>query len=110
VGILPNHAPLLTVLQIGELLIRKGADEQSIVVAGGFMEVLNNKVTILADVAERSEEIDTASAEQARARAQDALNNAKAAGDLAAAQAALRLATLRMRIGTRRRRLRQEEG
>ncbi|MDQ3931013.1 MAG: ATP synthase F1 subunit epsilon, partial [Chloroflexota bacterium] len=49
VGILPHHSPLLTILQIGELRVKKGADEQSIVVAGGFMEVLNGKVTILAD-------------------------------------------------------------
>src|ERR687893_2398596 len=73
VGILPHHAPLLTVLQIGELRVKRGADEQSIVVSGGFMEVLNDKVTVLADVAERSEEVDIASAEQARARAQEAL-------------------------------------
>nr|ALS90882.1 ATP_synt_epsi: ATP synthase F1, epsilon [uncultured bacterium] len=109
VGILPHHAPLLTVLQIGELRVKKGADEQSIVVSGGFMEVLNDKVTILADVAERAEEVDIASAEQARARAQEALASG-VSGDLMAAQAALRLASLRMRIGTRRRRLRQEEG
>ncbi|HYO49186.1 MAG TPA: F0F1 ATP synthase subunit epsilon, partial [Chloroflexia bacterium] len=90
VGILPHHAPLLTVLQIGELRVKKGADEQSIVVSGGFMEVLNDKVTILADVAERAEEVDIASAEQARARAQEALTSG-VAGDLMAAQAALRL-------------------
>ena len=57
VGILPRHAPLLTVLQVGELRVQKGNDEQSIVIAGGFMEVLNNKVTILADAAERSRSV-----------------------------------------------------
>ena len=110
VGILPHHAPLLTVLKIGELRVKKGADEQSIVVAGGFMEVLNDKVTILADAAERSEEIDVAAAEQARSRAQDALANKEALGDQAAAQAAMQLAALRLRVGSRRRRMRQEEG
>ena len=50
VGILPHHAPLITVLQIGELRVKKGQDERSIVIAGGFMEVLNNKVTVLADM------------------------------------------------------------
>lgn len=110
VGILPHHAPLLTLLQIGELRVKKGADEQSIIIAGGFLEVLDNKVTILADVAERSEEIDTAAAEQARTRAQDALANRGAIADLASADAAMRLATLRLRVGGRRRRLRQEEG
>jgi F-type H+-transporting ATPase subunit epsilon len=110
VGILPHHAPLLTILEIGELRVRKGADEQAIVIAGGFMEVLNDKVTILADVAERSEEIDVAAAEEARRRAQEALANREHVGDLAALETAMRLATLRLRVGTRRRRLRQEEG
>src|SRR5437588_7013383 len=75
VGILPHHAPLLTVLQVGELRIVRGSDEQSIVVAGGFMEVLHNKVTILADAAEHSEEIDLAQAEDARRRAEQTLAN-----------------------------------
>lgn len=110
VGILPHHAPLLTLLQIGELRVKKGADEQSIVIAGGFLEVLNNRVTVLADVAERAEEIDAAAAEDARRRAQDALANRGAISDLANAEAAMRLASLRLRVGQRRRRLRQEEG
>ncbi len=110
VGILPHHAPLLTLLQIGELRVRKGADEQSIVIAGGFLEVLNNRVTVLADVAERAEEIDAAAAEDARRRAQDALATRGATSDLANAEAAMRLASLRLRVGQRRRRLRQEEG
>jgi F-type H+-transporting ATPase subunit epsilon len=110
VGILPNHAPLITVLQIGELRLKKGADEQSIIIAGGFLEVLNDKVTILADVAERLEEIDVAAAEQARARAEETLRNREQLGDSAGAEAALRLASLRLRVGTRRRRMRREEG
>jgi F-type H+-transporting ATPase subunit epsilon len=110
VGILPHHAPLITVLQIGELRLKKGSDEQSIIIAGGFLEVLNDKVTILADVAERLEEIDVAAAEQARARAEETLRNREQLGDSAGAEAALRLATLRLRVGTRRKRMRREEG
>jgi F-type H+-transporting ATPase subunit epsilon len=111
VGILPNHAPLLTVLEIGELRVKKGADEQSIVVSGGFLEVLENRVTVLADVAERQEEIDVASAEEARSRAQAALTNRdRDTADLEAAQAAMRLAALRLRVGSRGRRRRREEG
>ena len=110
VGILPHHAPLITVLQIGELRLKKGSDEQSIIIAGGFLEVLNDKVTILADVAERLEEIDVAAAEQARSRAEETLRNREQLGDSAGAEAALRLATLRLRVGTRRRRMRREEG
>jgi F-type H+-transporting ATPase subunit epsilon len=111
VGILPNHAPLLTVLEIGELRVKKGADEQSIVVSGGFLEVLENRVTVLADVAERQEEIDVAAAEEARGRAQSALTNRdRDTADLEAAQAAMRLAALRLRVGSRGRRRRREEG
>ncbi len=110
VGILPHHAPLLTLLQIGELRVKKGSDEQSIVVSGGFLEVLNNRVTVLADVAERSEEIDAAAAESARTRAQEALAGRGEAANLEAAQAAMRLATLRLRVSGRRRRMRREEG
>ena len=109
VGILPRHAPLLTVLQVGELRVCKGPDEQSIVVAGGFMEVLNNKVTILADAAERSEEIDVASAEEARRRAENTLENKGQGGDLAAAELAMRYNMVRLRVGTRRGRRRREE-
>lgn len=109
VGILPHHVPLLTILQIGELRVRKGADEQSIVVAGGFMEVLHDKVTVLADAAERSEEINIAAAEEARTRAEQDMAN-RGNVDTAASEAAMRFATLRIRVGNRRRRLRREEG
>ena len=111
VGILPHHAPLLTMLHVGELRVIKGNDEQSIVVAGGFMEVLNNKVTILADAAERSEEIDVASAEEARHRAEETLAHKDEArgGDLAAAELAMRYNMVRLRVGTRRGRRRREE-
>jgi len=69
-GILPNHAPLLTTLGYGVLRIRRGESEQVFTIAGGFMEVRPDSVTILADVGERIEEIDEARAEQARANAQ----------------------------------------
>lgn len=109
VGILPHHAPLITVLEIGEMVVKKGSDEQSIVIAGGFMEVLNDKVTILADAAEHSDEVDIAAAEQARARAEESLRNKDQLGDAAAAESALRLASLRLRVGSKRKRLRREE-
>ena len=110
VGILPNHAPLLTTLQVGELRVCKGPNEESIVVACGFMEVLNDKVTILADAAERSEEIDLAAAEQARHRAEATIENKGQAGDLAAAELAMRYNMVRLRVGTRRGRRRDREG
>ena len=110
VGILPRHAPLITLLHIGELRVKKGAEEQSIVVAGGFMEVLNDKVTILADAAERSEEIDLAAAEEARARAEQAKVGGGEGRDLAAAEAMMRLASVKLRVGSRRRQNRREGG
>ncbi len=70
-GILPHHAPLFTMLQTGEAKVKKGADEQHLLISGGFLEVSNNRVTILADVAVRAEDIDVAAAEAARQRALD---------------------------------------
>ena len=103
VGILPHHAPLLTILRLGELRVRRGGTEQELIVTGGFMEVLNDKVTILADAAERIEEIDVAGAEEARRRAADALANRQAGVDTAAAELAMRRAVVRLSIARRRR-------
>ena len=108
VGILPHHAAMITLLQVGELRVKKGADEQSLVVAGGFMEVLNDKVTILADAAERSEEIDVAAAEEARRRAEETLAGRGQAQDLEAVELAMRYSVMRLRVGSRRRRDRRE--
>ena len=93
-GILPEHAPLITTLSLGELRIKKGNDEQSILVYGGFMEVGDNKVLILADSAER--------AEAARRRAEESIAGRQSTMDLEEAQASLRRANLRLRIGQRR--------
>lgn len=101
-GILPQHAPLITTLSAGELRVKKGASEQSLLVFGGFMEVTPDKVVVLADTAERAEEIDVSRADAARARAQDAVANRQETADLAAASAALRRANLRLKVGQRR--------
>ena len=78
-GILPGHAPLMTELGIGELSYRTSPSSQPVVLAviSGFAEVLADRVTILAETAERAEEIDLARAEEAKARAEKRL----AAGD-----------------------------
>ncbi len=102
-GILPNHAPLITTLAAGELRVKKGGQEHSMVVFGGFMEVTPTKVIVLADGAERLEEIDTERAEQARRSAEEALSQRAGVEDLAAAQASLRRATIRIRTAERRR-------
>ena len=112
-GILPHHAPLLSLLDVGELRIREHGEEESIFVAGGFLEVNHNVVTILADDAERAEEIDEAHADEARRRAEATLRREDLTADVEAAAAAeleravgrLRVAELqRQRHGPRRRR------
>lgn len=72
-GILPNHAPLLSTLRLGFLKVRVGGEEQVFAVAGGVVEVQPDIVTVLADAAENVEEIDVARAEAARRRAEEFL-------------------------------------
>ena len=72
-GILPHHAPLMTTLQAGELRLRRGGEEDSLAISGGFLEVRPDRVIILADTAERAEEIDLARAEAAKQRAEQRL-------------------------------------
>jgi len=73
-GVLPGHAPFLTTLGIGELTYRIGRDEYYLAVSGGFAEVRDDKVIVLADCAERPDEIDRARAERARERAERRLS------------------------------------
>ncbi len=103
-GILPHHAPLLTILQPGEILIRKGGSESYLAVSGGFMEVLNNKVRILADAAERADEIDEARVEAAMKRAEERLSSSAADIDLQRAAADLRRSQARLKVLRHRRR------
>jgi F-type H+-transporting ATPase subunit epsilon len=102
-GILPMHAPLITTLAQGELRVIKGGVEQSLVIFGGFMEVTGDKVVVLADSAERAEEIDLARAEDARHRAEASIRDRASNADLAQSELALRRAALRLQVGQRRR-------
>jgi F-type H+-transporting ATPase subunit epsilon len=77
-GILPHHAPLLTTLSYGILIVKQAGKEEAFAIAGGIMEVLPDEVTVLADVGERVEEIDVARAEAAKSRAEELLKNAPA--------------------------------
>ncbi|HYI16490.1 MAG TPA: F0F1 ATP synthase subunit epsilon [Thermomicrobiales bacterium] len=103
-GILPKHAPLFSLLSAGEMRIKKAGQEQSIVVFGGFLEVANNRILILADTAERVEEIDIQRAEEARQRAEARLSQRGQAGglDLALAEASMQRAAVRLRVAQRR--------
>jgi F-type H+-transporting ATPase subunit epsilon len=105
-GILPQHAPLMTMLQPGMLTVKKDGDELNLAVSGGFMEVRPERVIILADTAERAEEIDVARAEEARRRAEEAKAGAAAVGAEAqmAAEASLARALARLKVAQRRRR------
>ena len=103
-AILPSHAPLLTMLQPGELVVRKEGEETAIFVSGGFLEVMQNRVTVLADTAERAEEIDVERAEEAKRRAEERLAGRLPEMDLARAEIALRRALTRIKVAERRRR------
>jgi len=109
-GILPSHAPLLTTLQPGELVVRKDGEETAMFVSGGFLEIMQDRVTVLADVAERAEEIDVARAEEAKRRAEERLKERPAEMDLAAAEAALLRSLMRLRVAERRRKKRPGSG
>ena len=102
--ILPSHSPLMTELAPGPLTFRKGGQETDVAVAGGFLEVRDDKVIVLADTAERSDEIDAARAEAARESAREALANREGEVDIATAMAALLRAQARIRVIERRRR------
>ena len=106
-AILPHHAALMTTLDYGELIFKRGQTEESFAISGGFMEVLKDRVTILADQAEAADEIDLARAEAARARAEERIRRGREQNvrdvDMARAQAALQRSLLRLRIVQRRR-------
>jgi F-type H+-transporting ATPase subunit epsilon len=98
VGILPRHAPLLTVLDTGEMDIIKEDERTPYALSGGFMEVHSNRVTILADTVERADEIDEARAERARQLAEERLAQQINEQDAAIAEAELRRAMVRLRV------------
>jgi F-type H+-transporting ATPase subunit epsilon len=107
-GILPHHAPLMTILQAGELVVRRGREEDTLAISGGFLEVRPDRVIVLADSAERAEEIDVARAEAARKRAEERLRDRKVAGlDELRASAALRRAIARLSVAEKLQRRRK---
>lgn len=102
-GILPHHTRLISALGIGELRIRKAGTEQVLLISGGFVEVRADRVIVMADLAEHSDEIDEAKAVEARKRAEAELDEVHDAVDVARVRAALQTALMRERIATRRR-------
>jgi len=96
-GVLPMHAPIVSGLNIGVLKVITGGKENKLAISGGFMEVNNNKVVILADTAERSNEIDVERAKKARERAENRMTNLAKDTDIVRAELALRKALARLK-------------
>ncbi len=95
-GILPGHAPLITELSVGQISYRSGSETHCLCVAWGFAEVLPDKVTILAETAERGEDVDRARAQKAKERAEKRLSSGDPQVDVPRAQNALARATARL--------------
>ena len=102
-GILPHHTRLISALGTGELRIKQSGSEQVMLISGGFVEVRADKVVVMADVAEHSDEIDLARATEARKQAEARLGEVHLPADIARVRAALQTALMRERIATRRR-------
>jgi F-type H+-transporting ATPase subunit epsilon len=100
-GILPGHAPLITELTAGQLSYSKGGNTKYLAVAWGFAEVLPDKVTILADAAERPEDIDVNRAQEAKARAEQELREGSPEMDYDAVNLALRRAEVRLEVAAK---------
>jgi len=102
--VLPQHAPLLTMIKPGVMRIVKGNDDIDMAITGGFLEVRDDRVTILADAAERAEDIDTVRAEEARRSAERRLEERESKVELVDAAAELQRALIRLKAVERRRR------
>ena len=97
-GIMPGHAPLITELAVGEITYRNGGTTHHLSVAWGFAEVLQDKVTILAETAERPQEIDVARAQEDKRRAEELLKNGNSEEDFAIAEGKLKRAETRLEV------------
>jgi F-type H+-transporting ATPase subunit epsilon len=102
-GVLPGHTPLLATLQVGELWYRKGQEKTYLVVAFGFAEVLPDRVTILAQVAEKADEVDVVRARTARERAEQRLTRPQTEMDFERARIALLKSLIRLQVSERKR-------
>lgn len=104
IAILPNHINLLTKLNPGELIIKKGADQQYLAITGGFLEIQNNKISILAEYAVKAQDIEVARAMEAKKRAEKAMSEKSTEHELRIAQAEMIKAILELRVATKHKR------
>lgn len=102
-GVLPGHTPLLATLSIGEMWYRRGSEKFYLSLAGGFVEVLPDKVTVLAELAERAEDIDVTRAERAKQRAEERIASPAVEMDLERARIALMKSLVRLQVASRAR-------
>ena len=102
ITVLPEHVPLLTQVQSGEITIRNNGSVENFAITGGFMEVLENKITILGDYAVRSNDIEIAKAEEAKRRAERLMNEKVSREDFAIAEAELRRSLLELKVARKR--------
>lgn len=105
IGVLPHHAPLVSTLGAGELRLRTGSQEESFAIVGGFLQILPDRVVVMAETADMASEIDLEKAQEARRQAEHALESGiSEPTDLAAARASLQAALIRIRVAERRHR------
>ena len=102
-GILPGHTPLLANLQVGQLWYRQGQEKHYLMIAFGFVEVLPDRVTILAQIAERASDIDVSRAEAAKKRAEERLAKPSMDMDFERARIAMMKSLIRLQVATRAR-------
>jgi|SRR5688500_15205862 F-type H+-transporting ATPase subunit epsilon len=102
-GVLPGHTPMLATLQVGEMWYRIGQEKHHLAVAFGFVEVLPDRVTVLAQVAERAEDIDVARAEEAKRRAEERVNRPPVNLDFERARIAMMKSLIRLQVASRAR-------
>src|SRR5688572_33208902 len=102
-GVLPGHTPLLASLQVGELWYRIGQEKHYLAISFGFVEVLPDRVTVLAQVAERAHEIDVARAEAAKKRAEERVARPQRDEDFERARVALMKSLIRLQVASRAR-------
>ena len=104
IAILPNHINLLTQVTPGELIIKKGSSTQSLAITGGFLEVSENKISILADYAVKAQDIEVARTQEAKKRAEKIMSEKASDNDLRVAQGELLKAILELKISTKHKR------
>jgi len=108
-GILSHHAPLMTMLQPGELIVKKDNEEFYHAISGGFLEIRPDKVIVLADACERAEEIDKRRAEEAKRQAEEIMKAPSSETETATAEAALRRSLVRLKVAEKIRRKRGQK-